>query len=144
MHMRGTPETMSTLTTYDDVVTDTKAFLADALDRAVRAGVPESRILLDPGLGFAKNAEQNLEILRRLVEYRDLGRPVLVGASRKSFLARYDAADPEDRLAGTLAASVLAVVGGASVLRVHDVRENRRAVMVAEAVLAADAGEAVP
>ena len=137
MHTRGDARTMQSHARYDDVVEDTKRFLADAMEQAVRAGVSESRIALDPGLGFAKTAEHNLEILRRLPEYLSLGRPLLVGASRKSFLARYDAPSTEDRLEGTLATSVLAVLGGASILRVHDIRENRRAVNVTEAVLRA-------
>lgn len=137
MHSRGEPRTMRSLTDYDDVVRESLRFLEDAMSRAVRAGVPETRIVLDPGLGFAKTAEQNLEILRRLPEYLAAGRPVLVGASRKSFLAPHDAPSAADRLEGTLAASVLAVLGGATLLRVHDVRENRRAVSVTEAVLRA-------
>ncbi len=135
MHMRGTPKTMRTLARYDDVVAETKRFLAAAADRAARAGVSESRIVVDPGLGFAKAADHNLEILRRLPEYTQLGYPVLVGASRKSFLAPFDSPEPEDRLEATLATSVLAVLGGAAILRVHDVRENRRAVLTAEAVV---------
>jgi dihydropteroate synthase len=137
MHSRGEPRTMQSLTLYADVVLETRRFLEDAMERAVRAGVAESRIILDPGLGFAKTAEQNLEILRRLPEYLTTGRPILVGASRKSFLGRHDAPDSADRLEGTLATSVIAVLGGASLLRVHDVRENRRAVSVTEAVLRA-------
>lgn len=137
MHSRGEPRTMRSLTDYDDVVRESLRFLEDAMSRAVRAGVPETRIVLDPGLGFAKTAEQNLEILRRLPEYLAAGRPVLVGASRKSFLAPHDAPSAADRLEGTLATSVLAVLGGATLLRVHDVRENRRAVSVTEAVLRA-------
>jgi dihydropteroate synthase len=137
MHMRGDPRTMRSLARYGDVVAETRRFLAEALERAVRAGIEESRTVVDPGLGFAKTAEHNLEILRRLPEYLDLGRPVLVGASRKSFLARYDAPETADRLEGTLAASVLAIAGGAALLRVHDVRANVRAVLVAEAVLGA-------
>ncbi len=136
MHMRGTPTTMRSLTTYDDVVDDTIRFLADAVERAVGAGVSESRILVDPGLGFAKTAEQSLEVLRRLPEYLALGRPLLVGPSRKSFLREFDGEATEDRLEGTLAATTLAILGGASVVRVHDVRENRRAILLAEAVLA--------
>lgn len=142
MHSRGEPRTMRSLTRYDDVVRETRRSLQDAMERAVRAGVPERRIILDPGLGFAKTAEQNLSILRRLGEYLSLGRPVLVGASRKSFLAPHDAPATADRLEGTLATSVIAVLGGATLLRVHDVRENRRAVSVTEAVLRAPAAGA--
>jgi dihydropteroate synthase len=137
MHRRGDARTMRSLARYDDVVAESRRFLAEAVERAVRSGVAEDRIVVDPGLGFAKNASHNLEILRRLTEYLDLGRPVLVGASRKSFLAPFDAPTTDDRLAGTLAATVLAVLGGASLVRVHDVRENKRAILVAEAVLSA-------
>lgn len=144
MHSRGDSRTMPSLTRYTDVVDETRRFLADAVEVAVKAGVPEGRVAVDPGLGFAKTADQNLEILRRLPEYLALGRPVLVGASRKSFLAPHAAPATADRLAGTLAAGVLAVLGGASILRVHDVLEHRRAISVAEAVLvgAPDAGGA--
>jgi len=137
MHMRGTPRTMKNLTDYDDVVQETIRFLDGAVERAVGAGVPEEHILVDPGIGFAKTADQSLEILRRLPEYLSLGRPLLVGTSRKSFLAAHGGPEAEDRLEGTLATSVLAVFGGASVLRVHDVEANRRAVTAAEAVLTA-------
>jgi dihydropteroate synthase len=143
MHMRGTPRTMKNLAEYDDVVEETIRFLGNAVERAVRAGVPEERILIDPGLGFAKTGDHNLEILRRLPEYGVLGRPLLVGASRKSFLSRFGAPEPADRLEGTLATSVLAVLGGAAVLRVHDVEANRRAVLVTEAVQGAGRGEGV-
>jgi dihydropteroate synthase len=145
MHMRGTPRDMQRLVEYDDVVAETIRFLESAMERAVRAGVDESRIVIDPGLGFAKTAEHNFEILRRLPEYSALGRPVLIGASRKSFLATAsgesrERPDTGRRLEGTLAVSVLAVLGGASILRVHDVEPNRRAVATTENVLAAPAG----
>ena len=117
---------------------DPAATSQERLEQAVRAGVPEERVVLDPGLGFAKTADQNLEILARLPEYAGLGRPILVGASRKSFLSRYSGTErTEDRLEATLAVTVLAMVGGASVLRVHDVAANRKAVLATEAVLGA-------
>lgn len=135
MHMRGDPRTMSTLTSYRDVVEESLRFLEGAIDRAVGLGVPESDILVDPGLGFAKAPEHNLQILNRLREYLSLGRPVLVGASRKSFLAAFDGPTSADRLEATLATGALAVLGGASVLRVHDVRAHHRAVLATEAVV---------
>ncbi|HMB71142.1 MAG TPA: dihydropteroate synthase [bacterium] len=137
MHMRGEPRTMRSLADYRDVVEETLRFLEERIDLAVRLGVPERNLIVDPGLGFAKSVDHNLRILRRLPEYLTLGRPVLVGASRKSFLARYDGAASEDRLEATLATSTLAVIGGASILRVHDVRANRRAVLLTESVLGA-------
>jgi dihydropteroate synthase len=141
MHMRGRPRDMQALAEYDDVVEETKRFLAERAEAAIRAGVDSSRILLDPGLGFAKTAEHNLAILGRLPEYADLGFPIVVGASRKSFLSRYsDGGGTADRLEATLAVSSAAVLAGAQVLRVHDVRANRRAVTAAEAILAARKG----
>jgi dihydropteroate synthase len=122
------------------VVADTIRFLEASVARAVRAGVDERRILVDPGLGFAKTPAQNREILRRLPEYLALGRPVLVGASRKSFLAETSGESPDApstaaRLEGTLAVSTLAVMGGAAALRVHDVEANRRAIATTERIL---------
>jgi dihydropteroate synthase len=134
MHMRGTPESMRTLARYDDVVAESIAELEAALERAVRAGVHERNVFLDPGLGFAKTPDHNLEILRRLSEYRVLGRPLLLGISRKSFLARTGAPSTEDRLPATLALAALAVQSGVDVLRVHDVHEHVQAVRAAEAV----------
>jgi dihydropteroate synthase len=136
MHMRGTPRDMQRRTDYDDVVTESLRFLETAREQAVREGVREDRIIVDPGIGFAKTAAQNLQILRRLGEYEVLGCPILIGASRKSFLGTFaDEEGPEHRLPGTLAVSALAVLGGALVLRVHDVAENAQAVRAAEAIL---------
>jgi dihydropteroate synthase len=121
---------------YDDVVDDVKAFLAERLEFAVRAGIAEQRVLLDPGIGFGKTLEHNLQVLARLDELVALGRPIVIGTSRKSFLARL-AGSPagDDRLAGTLASNVLALERGASVFRVHDVAPAREALTVAAATL---------
>lgn len=135
MHMRGTPRDMQTRTDYDDVVRESIAFLEEARARAISAGIAEDGVFLDPGIGFAKTAEQNLEILRRLREYQTLGQPLVVGASRKSFLSRFGGESTEDRLPATLAVSILATMRGASILRVHDVAENVRAIRAAEALL---------
>jgi dihydropteroate synthase len=135
MHMRGQPRDMQHFTDYDDVVDDVLRWLEARLEYAVRAGIDERRILLDPGIGFAKTADQSFELLRRLPELVRLGRPVVVGASRKSFLARTSGARSSERLPGTLATSALAVQSGAAMLRVHDVAENAAAVRTAEAVL---------
>ncbi len=121
---------------YGDVVDDVKAFLAERLDFAVRAGVDERRVLLDPGIGFGKTLEDNLRLLARLDELVALGRPVVIGTSRKSFIARLTGSPPDaDRLAGTLASNVLALERGASVFRVHDVAPAREALAVAAATL---------
>lgn len=134
MHMRGSPRDMQTRTDYDDVVEEVARRLAERVAAATAAGIPERNVLIDPGIGFAKTAEQSLEILRRLPELGAVGRPIVVGASRKSFLSRYSG-EAADRLPGTIAAGVLAVQAGARVLRVHDVGEHARAVRAAEAIL---------
>jgi dihydropteroate synthase len=137
MHMLGEPRTMQREPRYEDVVSDVKAFLAERVEHAVAAGIPERRILLDPGIGFGKTAAHNLELLRRLDELTALGRPLVIGTSRKSFLGRLapSAPDPEDRLPGTIATNVLALERGASVFRVHDVAAVRDALALAAATL---------
>ncbi|HWX75286.1 MAG TPA: dihydropteroate synthase [Solirubrobacteraceae bacterium] len=145
MHMRGEPRTMQRDPRYGDVIDDVKAFLYERLQFAVREGVSEERVLLDPGIGFGKTLAHNLELLRRLGELLELGRPIVVGTSRKSFIGRL-AADsrgleeplgPEARLPGSLASAVLAYERGASVLRVHDVAPTRDALTLAAATLGA-------
>ena len=137
MHMLGEPRTMQVDPRYDDVVADVCAFLEERLAFAVAAGIPEERICLDPGIGFGKTVEHNLELLARLDELVALGRPVLVGASRKRFLGRL-LGDP-DALTGPVAASVavavLAYERGASLFRVHDVREHVEALAAARSVV---------
>jgi len=135
MHMPGNPRTMQDDPRYDDVVDDVKAFLAERTETAVSAGIDEQRIWLDPGIGFGKTVEHNLELLRRLGELRDLGRPLVVGTSRKSFIGKVDGSAVGERLGGTIASSVLAAAEGADVLRVHDVAEIAQAIRVSEAVL---------
>ncbi len=135
MHMLGNPRTMQLDPVYGDVVDDVRAFLADRAEAAIAAGMPEERIWLDPGIGFGKTLEHNLELLARLGEIADLGMPVVVGASRKSFIAKIDGSEVGERLGGTIAASVLAAANGASVLRVHDVAEMAQAMHVAGAIL---------
>jgi dihydropteroate synthase len=135
MHMPGNPRTMQDDPRYGDVVDDVKAFLGERTEAAVAAGVEEERIWLDPGIGFGKTLEHNLELLRRLGELRELGRPLVIGTSRKSFIGKVDGSDVEDRIGGTIASSVLAAVEGADVLRVHDVAEMAQAMRVAAAIL---------
>jgi dihydropteroate synthase len=135
MHMQGDPRTMQVEPAYDDVVDDVKAFLAERIEVAVAAGVSEERIWLDPGIGFGKTLGHNLELLRRLGELRELGRPLVVGTSRKSFIGKIDGSAVGERLGGTIASSVLAAERGAEVLRVHDVAACRQAVAVAAAIL---------
>lgn len=135
MHMPGNPRTMQEDPRYEDVVDDVKAFLAARMEFAIGEGVAEERIWLDPGIGFGKTLEHNLELLRRLAELRELGRPLVVGASRKSFIGKIDDSAVEDRIGGSLAAAVLAVAEGADVLRVHDVVETAQALTLTRAVL---------
>jgi dihydropteroate synthase len=135
MHMQGDPRTMQEAPTYDDVVEEVKAFLAERLQAALDAGVAEERVWLDPGIGFGKTLDQNLELLRRLGELRELGRPLVVGASRKGFIGKIDGSAVGDRLGGTIASSVFAAAEGAEVVRVHDVAEMAQASSVATAIL---------
>lgn len=134
MHMRGTPRTMQADTRYDDVVVEVRDYLAERIQTARAAGVNE--IAVDPGIGFGKTAEQNFELVRRLAEFQWLGRPLLVGPSRKSFLGSLKSKLPADkRLEGTIAACVASVLHGAAIVRVHDVGPVKRALEATEAIL---------
>jgi dihydropteroate synthase len=143
MHMRGEPRTMQDDPRYDDVVDDVRAFLEERLSFALAQGIAGDRIMLDPGIGFGKTEEHNLELLCRLQELAALGQPIVIGTSRKGFLGRIIAraagreepAAVADRLAGTVASNVLAYERGASVFRVHDVAPVRDALAVAAATL---------
>jgi len=134
MHMRGTPRTMQANTAYDDIVAEVYGYLEERIDYALNRGVKRERIIIDPGIGFGKSAEGNIALLRNLGLFRKLGRPVLVGASRKSFIGALTGDPGADRLGGSLAVAALAVMKGADILRVHDVRETRQAVLMAEAL----------
>ncbi len=139
MHMLGEPKTMQRDPRYDDVVREVRDFLAGRAEHAVASGVEEERIILDPGIGFGKTLEHNLALLNHLDSIVELGFPVLVGASRKSFIGRITGVEEaRERLFGTVATTVLAYERGATLFRVHDVRANREALAVARAVL--DAG----
>jgi dihydropteroate synthase len=137
MHMLGEPRTMQSDPRYDDVVDDVKAFLEERMTAATQAGVPEERIQLDPGIGFGKTVEHNLALLRRLDEIVALGRPVVIGTSRKSFLGRLTGRDVTERVHATVATTVIALERGARVFRVHDVAATADALKVTAATLAA-------
>lgn len=137
MHMKGTPRTMQLNPEYDDVLAEVRDFLEARIEAAESAGIPRERIIVDPGIGFGKNLEHNLDLIACLDRLREVGRPLLMGISRKSFLGRILGLPPEERLEGTIAVSVLCVLKGADILRVHDVKQVARAVKVAEAVLEA-------
>jgi dihydropteroate synthase len=136
MHMLGDdPRTMQADPRYDDVVSEVKAFLEQRLAFATGEGVPEDRVWLDPGIGFGKTLEHNLELLRRLDEIVAIGRPVVIGASRKSFLGKLTGRPERERVAATVAANVVALERGASIFRVHDVAETVDALKVAAATV---------
>jgi len=135
MHMQGEPRTMQTEPHYDDAVADIRAYLAERVADCVRAGIAEDAIALDPGIGFGKTVAHNLELLRGLPTLATLGRPLLVGASRKSFIAKLSGDAPAtDRLGGSLAAALFAAANGARLLRVHDVAETRQALAIWQAL----------
>jgi dihydropteroate synthase len=136
MHMLGEPRTMQDDPRYDDVVDDVKAFLVERMAFAVKAGVREERIQLDPGIGFGKTLEHNLELLRRIDELVALGRPLVIGTSRKSFLGKLTGRDVTERTYATVATNVIAFERGARVFRVHDVAATRDALEVAAATFA--------
>jgi dihydropteroate synthase len=136
MHMLGEPRTMQDDPRYDDVVDDVKAFLEERLTAAAKAGIQEDRIQLDPGIGFGKTLEHNLELLRRLDELVAIGRPIVIGTSRKSFLGRLTGRDVTERVHATVATSVIAFERGARVFRVHDVAATADALAVTAATFA--------
>ena len=135
MHMLGDPRTMQDDPRYDDVVDDVRAFLAERIEFAVAAGVDERRIWVDPGIGFGKTVAHNLELLGRLGELAELGRPIVIGTSRKRFLGSITGREVGDRIGGTIASNVLALAAGAEVFRVHDVAEARQALDTAAVIL---------
>jgi dihydropteroate synthase len=140
MHMQGTPKTMQIQPVYDDVVAEVRAFLGERMIVAQAYGVPAESIILDPGIGFGKRVEDNLALLNAVDSLADLGRPVLLGVSRKAFIGKILNAPPQDRLEGTIGAAVVGLVRGAHILRVHDVRSVGRAARVADAIVSAPQG----
>lgn len=137
MHTAGPPKTMQQAIRYRDLMAEIIAYLQDSLRRAEEAGIAPDRLFVDPGIGFGKTAEQNLQILRELDQLQVLGRPILVGVSRKSFIGQILGEPPEERLEGSLAAVAWAVLKGAKIIRTHDVLATRRMIRVLEAILAA-------
>lgn len=135
MHMLGDPRTMQENPVYHDVVDDIKVFLAERIEFATVAGIHRERIWIDPGIGFGKTVEHNLELHRRLGEFAELGRPVAFGSSRKSFIGKLTGAGVDQRLGGTIASNVIAYANGARMLRVHDVAPMQEALTVADAIL---------
>lgn len=135
MHMQGEPRTMQVHPKYHDVVNDVKHFLNDAISVAKACGIPKHLIAIDPGIGFGKTLEHNLELLRNLRAFQEIGLPLLLGVSRKSFIGKLcDRPDPGDRLFGTIAACSACIAGGADILRVHDPQEIADACRVSDAI----------
>ena len=135
MHLRGTPKTMQQFTDYQDLMGEISDFLARRVEAAIASGISSDRIILDPGIGFAKTFDQNLEILRRLSDLRSLGCPILVGASRKRFIGHLlNQPDPQQRVWGTAATCCAAIAAKADILRVHDVAPLREVCTVADAI----------
>lgn len=134
MHMLGEPRTMQRSPRYKDVVRDISAFLSDRVEAAERGGVSPRKIMVDPGIGFGKTLEHNLEILARLREFKTLGKPLVIGASRKSFIGRVTGRPADERIGGSIAAAILAIENGADMVRVHDVGETVSALRTARAI----------
>lgn len=134
MHMQGTPRSMQAAPRYDDVVREVEGFLAAQIRYALEQGVERGNIIVDPGIGFGKTLDHNLALLRGLPALASLGQPLLVGASRKSFIGKILGAEPGERLEGSLAAAAAAVLGGANIIRAHDVKETWNAVRIADAI----------
>lgn len=134
MHMKGTPKTMQQDPHYDDVVHEIIDFLADRIAWAADQGIQGEKVLIDPGIGFGKRPQDNTEILQRLREFKRLGRPILLGTSRKSFLGRLTQRPPEERLEETIASVVAGALNGADIVRVHDVGPVKHALAVADAL----------
>jgi dihydropteroate synthase len=142
MHIKGTPRDMQLNPTYDDVVAEVAAFLQERVEVAVAAGLDRSRIIVDPGIGFGKTAQHNLELLRRLGELKALNLPLLVGTSRKAFIGRIlDGAPANERAWGTAATVAIAIANGADLIRVHDVAEMAQVARVTDAVVRGWSGE---
>jgi dihydropteroate synthase len=135
VHMQGEPRTMQLAPSYGDVVAEVIAFLGERVEAATAAGIAHERLMVDPGIGFGKTVEHNLELLARLGELSVLGLPIAIGTSRKSFLGRLTGRGEEERLAATIATNVIALLAGASVFRVHDVAPLRDALAVAAATV---------
>ena len=134
MHMQGTPQTMQAEPRYQNVLREVRDFLTARVRFAIEAGVERENIIIDPGIGFGKTLDHNLTLLAGLETFASVGQPLLVGASRKTFIGKLLGLEPQERLEGSLAAAIAAVFGGAHILRVHDVKETRRAIRVADAI----------
>lgn len=135
MHIKGEPQTMQRSPAYDDVISQIMEKLRQLIGNAEEAGVKKENIIIDPGIGFGKTLEHNLEILNKLSQFKTLNRPILIGPSRKSFIGNILGAEPEERIFGTAAAVSIAIKNGADIVRVHDVKEIKQVAMVSDAIV---------
>jgi len=136
MHMQGTPRTMQENPVYEDLISDIMLFFRERVGEAVEAGLPQEFLIIDPGIGFGKTVEHNLEVIRKLGDFKSLGLPILIGTSRKAFIGKVlGGLDPTERLEGTAATVALSIGGGANIVRVHDVKEMARVAKMADAVV---------
>ena len=134
MHIKGTPQTMQKSPNYGNLIEEIKNKLKNIIEKAVKGGIKKENIIIDPGIGFGKTLEHNLEILNRLSEFKELKQPILVGPSRKSFIGKLTGAEPCDRIFGTAASVALAIKNGADIVRVHDVKEMKQVALVSDAI----------
>lgn len=134
MHIQGNPKNMQKKPKYDNIIKDIKGSLEESIDIAIKAGVLPEKIILDPGIGFGKTFENNLEIIKKLCEFKKLEYPILIGASRKGFIGNILGTPPLDRLEGNLAIAVISSYNGASIIRVHEVKETVRALKITDAI----------
>jgi dihydropteroate synthase len=134
MHIQGTPENMQKNPEYDNIIEDIKESLGESVEIAIKAGISPKNIILDPGIGFGKTFRDNLEIIKKLCEFKKLEYPILIGASRKGFIGEILGTPPLDRLEGNLAVAVISAYNGASIIRVHEVKETVRALKMTDAV----------
>lgn len=141
MHMQGTPQTMQINPTYNNVVQEVKNFFTDRMSKLEELGINPNQVILDPGIGFGKTLDHNLELLGNLKDFRQFDRPMLLGTSRKSFISKLVGGDPEDRLPGSLACATLAIKAGVQILRVHDIKETVQVARLTEKILASQSRE---
>ena len=134
MHIKGTPKDMQKNPHYDDLMGEITGYLSEAINVAEESGIDENKIIIDPGIGFGKRLEDNLEIIKKLSDLKSLGKPILVGVSRKSFIGKILELPENERLEGSLAALAVAIVNGANIIRVHDVKESKRVARIVDSI----------
>ena len=137
MHIQGKPKTMQQNIYYDDLINDIKKYFNKRCDYAIKSGIKKSNIILDPGIGFGKTFKHNYKLLKNLEIFKDMAYPLLIGPSRKAFIGDVLKLPPDERVEGTIATVVAGILNGAKIVRVHDVKENKRAIIVTENILAA-------